>query len=99
MVNQGERQPRDTDLTDSDICYNKHKMKKKKGKWNNIIQKKYVSQNKIKETRTDKNKSLQSTVLMTNLRQELLNPLKKYILFSLLAPDFKALIILTSVTQ
>lgn len=27
---QGGRQPRDTDLTDSDICNNKHKKKKKK---------------------------------------------------------------------
>lgn len=38
---QGGRQPRDTDLTDSDICNNKHKKKtkKKNRKWNNIIKK------------------------------------------------------------
>lgn len=34
---QGGRQPRDLDLTDSDICDNKHKIEKKNGKWNNMI--------------------------------------------------------------
>lgn len=33
---QGGRQPRDTDLTDSDICNNKHKKKQKKKTENGI---------------------------------------------------------------